>query len=343
MRPDTGLALLVLVSGCSTSAPMTAGVPDALRDTGLYANWDKGVIDSSVRAYAPGYEAWSDGAGKTRWIYLPPGTTIDVSDANAWVFPAGTKLWKEFRLPIGGVEKRVETRFEWKDSADHWTLATYVWSDDQHSATRATQPIQPFAGTASYEVPAGQCTRCHAASAHEKPLGFSAVMLSAPRATGLTFDALVAARLVSSSSALPARDQLRPLSQAQPVEQEALGYLHANCGVTCHRDNGEAPFSLRLDIDMSGSAPQVVEATAAFATINHLSSFVPSGSSGLYYRIRPGDVARITIAYRMGLRDDVAQMPPIATHVVDEDGLARVQSWIGAMTAAPYPLPAPLE
>jgi hypothetical protein len=312
-----------------------------LRQTGLYADWESATVDGGMRAYAPGYEAWSDGAAKSRWIYLPPGARIDVSDPNAWVFPTGTKLWKEFRLVIDGVEKKIETRMLWKDTADHWTLATYVWSNDQRSATLATQPVRPFPGPTDYEVPVGECERCHATT--EKPLGFSAVMLASPRATGLTFDALATAQLIRSSSPLPRGAALQALPTATPVERQAIGYLHANCGVSCHSPTGEAPYSLRLEVDASGTAPQSIEATSAFGTINHLSRFVPPDAIGLYYRIRPGDSSRSTIAYRMGVRDQSAQMPPIATHEIDQDGVAAVQAWIDSMTSPPYPSPAPVE
>ncbi|HEX8950670.1 MAG TPA: hypothetical protein VF945_02440, partial [Polyangia bacterium] len=191
------------------------------------------------------------------------------------------------------------------------------------------------------EVPVGECERCHATA--EKPLGFTAVMLAAPRAAGLTFDALAAAQLLASSAPLPTGANVQALPASTAVERDAVGYLHANCGVSCHSPSGAAPFSLRLELDAAGVAPQGIEATAAFGAINRLSRFVPPGATGDYYRIRPSDLARSTIAYRMSVRDPLTQMPPIATHVVDEDGLAAVQAWIDSMTAAPYPAPAPVQ
>src|SRR5205807_1528788 len=50
------------------------GLPNHLRCTGLYADWDTKTVDTSVREYTPGYVLWSDGALKTRFIYLPPGS-----------------------------------------------------------------------------------------------------------------------------------------------------------------------------------------------------------------------------------------------------------------------------
>ena len=47
---------------------------------------------------APTEALWSDGAVKRRFIYLPPGTTIDTTNMDEWVFPVGTKFWKEFSV-----------------------------------------------------------------------------------------------------------------------------------------------------------------------------------------------------------------------------------------------------
>ena len=44
-------------------------------------------IDPRNLAFAPQYPLWTDGAAKRRWISLPPGTAIDASDPENWVFP----------------------------------------------------------------------------------------------------------------------------------------------------------------------------------------------------------------------------------------------------------------
>ncbi len=65
-----------------------------------------------------------DGAGKRRWIALPPGTAIDGSDPDGWIFPVGTRLWKEFAF-----DRRVETRYLERTS-EGWRFATYLWLAD---------------------------------------------------------------------------------------------------------------------------------------------------------------------------------------------------------------------
>ncbi len=51
------------------------------------------------------YPLWSDGTRKRRWLCLPPDSTIDASRPDAWEFPRGTRVWKEFAH-----ERTIETR-----------------------------------------------------------------------------------------------------------------------------------------------------------------------------------------------------------------------------------------
>jgi hypothetical protein len=97
------LAFVLLISGRAAS---TQSFPDDLRSTGLYSDFGHKTINPPNLHYFPQYPLWSDGADKQRWIYLPPGSAIDASDPDIWLFPEGTKIWKEFSF--GG--RRVETR-----------------------------------------------------------------------------------------------------------------------------------------------------------------------------------------------------------------------------------------
>jgi hypothetical protein len=323
----------------------TAGILDELRCTGLYSDWASQTIDPTVRAYAPAFELWSDGAKKTRFIQLPPGTRIDARDMNAWVFPVGTKLWKEFRLDTGsGALSLVETRMLHKTAPSTWTATTYVWSADQASAKRVTNGIMPFPGTQSYEVPAERmCNRCHAGR-RDHVLGFEAALLAAPETTGLSYQQLVDEGLLDMGDATPP-----PVAALQipgtPVERDAIGRLHANCGIACHNPTGPAPFSMRLDV-ANGALPKGVEETSVFKeAIGQESFFTPDDGTGTYYRIRPGDDDRSMIFYRLSHRDGPGghtQMPPIATHQADAALIASVKAWIDSMTSAPYPAAGPI-
>jgi hypothetical protein len=326
-----------------------AGVPETLACSGLYADWNAKTPAAGVQAFAPGYALWSDGADKSRFIQIPTGQKIDVTATNDWVFPVGTKLWKEFRLKIGSADKRIETRMWWKRGVGDWVPVVYRWSDDESTTTRLSTG-ETVAGTSMYEIPAeSRCVQCHKmGTGHtEAPLGFSAVLLADPAATGLTYAQLLALNLTSSSGAtVPAASLQIP---GTATERAALGYLHVNCGTMCHRPSGGAPFRLDLDVS-SGSAPADVQSTAAFSAINQAANHVlqnPPIVGANYYRFRPTDTQRSMIRLRMDVRDAVAggngvdQMPPLVSHVKDTVGLAAIDAWINAMTGGVYPAPSP--
>ena len=70
------LALLWL-AGAAQAAPPP---PQHLDDTGLFEAGSSTAVRPENLAFAPQYELWSDGASKSRYVYLPPGSSIDVTD-----------------------------------------------------------------------------------------------------------------------------------------------------------------------------------------------------------------------------------------------------------------------
>lgn len=77
---------------------------------------------ADVRPYAPQYALWTDGATKARTISLPAGSQIDATDPNAWQFPVGTKLTKEYWFSGKKIETRTIER-----TADGWQFRAFVW------------------------------------------------------------------------------------------------------------------------------------------------------------------------------------------------------------------------
>ena len=295
--------------------------------TGLYSDWSTKTVDSSNRAYAPAVELWADGAEKSRWIHLPAGTRIDTSDPDEWIFPVGTRIWKEFRLS----GKRVETRMLSKGDAG-WTFAVYRWSDDEGSAPLLLGGEQNVLGT-SYEVPpVSECPECHGGR-QDRVMGFELVGLGMPGATGLTLSALVEEGLLTDP---PSNPRLVAPEDATGKAAAALAWLHANCGNACHNANPDAMASftglhMKLTASMLGAG--AAETDTVKTAANVASSFRPLGES--WVRIAPGDSAHSLIprfdATRGPNADGFLQMPPLGTHVPDMAGVALVKAWIDAM------------
>src|SRR5262245_12657335 len=84
-------ALPLLAGACGITVPSEAP-PLRLADTCRFADAATRTISAAALPVERQYPRWTDGAQKSRWIALPAGTSIDASDADHWVFPAGTRL-----------------------------------------------------------------------------------------------------------------------------------------------------------------------------------------------------------------------------------------------------------
>jgi hypothetical protein len=318
--------------GISADCPTEDAAPTQLACTGLYQTAKPFVVAPAVRAYAPAHTLWSDGAAKSRYVYLPPGQTIDTSTMDEWSFPVGTKFWKEFSL----AGKKLETRFLHKVGASNWQMATYRWNPDETAATRVDGgELVPLEGGDAYEIPsAGQCNQCHSGRI-DKVLGFEAVNLGLPEAQGVVLATLVNEGRLShppptTSLTIPNDDT----NKAAP----ALGWLHTNCGLTCHNSSpgaacGYRGLNLRLSFDelhpADGSPARVTNLAAYTTSVNVPSSLPDAG----YARITPGSPTMSAIPRLAGARKPAAsaQMPPIVSHLVDAAGVAAIDDWIAAM------------
>ena len=297
-------------------------LPAHLRDTGLYADESSTQIDPRNLAFSPQYPLWSDGAHKRRWIFLPPGTAIDASRPDAWEFPPGTRLWKEFAL-----DRPVETRFIERLANGTWRYAAYVWNEEGTEATLV--PVDGIAALAThgappdgYSIPSeSDCRACHE-SAAVPVLGFGALQLSsdrdplAPHAdarTDIDLDGLVARGLIRN---LPPGVTRPRIEAGSSIERAALGYLHGNCG-HCHNDNDtRVPVDLTLAQSVAADSDRVLR-----SLINVESRF----------------------RARVRSRNPQTQMPPIGTRLIDTEALALLERWIAQKTFKPSHTPEELQ
>jgi hypothetical protein len=110
------------------------------------------------------------------------------------------------------------------------------------------------------------------------------------------------------------------------VVQDALGYLHGNCGMPCHHENGNPALSQWLKMQLS-VADLTPEATATYRTgVNQKMRHAMSG--GIDIGVVPAMPERSQLYLRMHTRDELWAMPPLASKLVDEDGSARIRDWI---------------
>lgn len=333
--------LLAVVIALAQPSPSRASdlsdeLPARLSETGLYAA--DGQVDPRHLAYSPQYPLWTDGAQKSRWIALPPGTRVDVSDVDAWQFPVGTKLWKEFAWH----GHKVETRMLWKTGDERWTFASYAWDADQREAWLAPAEGVPRAIEIApgrwHSIPArADCQTCHGSSP-VRVLGFSALELSddrdplAPHAEPLRAGDVTLRSLIEANLLEPSRPELvtHPprIRASDPVARAALGYLSTNCG-GCH--NPASPLArlgleLRHDSDDDASAPEPAERTTVdVVPMRYTMPGVPAEVARL---VAPGAPEHSAVLHRMRSRRPSSQMPPLGTTIVDDEAVALVTRWI---------------
>jgi hypothetical protein len=324
------LSLLSLAESAMAQTPGDVrGLPLRLRDTG----WaDPAVLKDRVE-FSPQYPLWSDGASKRRWIWLPPGTFIDASNPDAWEFPRGTKLWKEF-----GHGDAVETRIIERGADGQWRFGSSVWNESGTDAVLAPpagfrEIAVPRAPGGRYGIPSEHdCRACHE-GAPVPVLGFSALQLSpdrdarAPHAASPTVDLrTLAARGLLRNLPAPLLESPPRIAASDPRERAALGYLHGNCG-HCHNDDG--PLAV-LEMNLSqriNAAPDAVRRSIVGIPSQLRAGEAPPGTP----RIQPGHVSSSVIALRMRSRDPLQQMPPLGSSLVDAEAMTLLAEWVASL------------
>lgn len=325
------LALIALPAGGATPP-----LPRTLSETGLFVAGSTTVVQPGVMSFTPQYPLWSDGAVKRRWIKLPPGTAIDARRADAWDFPPGTRLWKEF-----SVGRRVETRLIERLADGTWRFAAYVWNAEGTEAVLApTGGIRalPIAGAPQgrYVIPGeADCRACHEGAA-APVLGFSALQLSpdrdplAPHAerpgpADVDLNQLVARRLVRN---LPASLQSTPprIAARTPTERAVLGYLHGNCS-HCH-GAPEVGASVPVDLQLAQGAASTSVDTVLRSMVNAPSRFRSAAAEARPHIVTPGAPDASVLVLRMQTRNPQAQMPPLGTQLPDSRALELIERWI---------------
>ena len=308
--------------------------------TGLYgpvAGAAAKRLAAGIEPYEPGLRLWSDGLDKDRYVYLPPGARIDTHDMDEWNFPVGTRFWKEFRWN----GRRIETRYLEKTDADNWRRTTFIWNADESDAREATVgcTVTLDAGHGAYDIPGlDDCGRCHGGR-RDNVLGFEALALAAPGATGLTLR-----RLTSEGRLTRSPDPAATTLPGTALDRAALGWLHMNCGVSCHNANPSAGASFAgLNLKLAATGATDPALTPAFRTTlgrptTALGYRDPTAPKIRIVAGRPRDSA---IYVRAGSRAPTLSMPPLATHLVDNQALELLDQWIVALGEGPAAPPTP--
>jgi uncharacterized repeat protein (TIGR03806 family) len=309
----------------------------------------------SMIPYEVNSPLWSDGAAKQRFMAIPDGALIGVKDCTRdpsaclplpdgttppeghWSLPVGSVLMKSFLF--GG--KFLETRlFMHYDGM--WIGYSYQWNAQQTDATIVDQDgltttIQNGdGGTQTWYFPSrNDCFQCHN-SVFGDSLGTETRQLNRT----ITYPNGVTANQLDTFEHLGMFDEpiprLAPLADytattsTASLTTKAESYLHANCAI-CHLPGGTYD-----SIDFRYGTP--------LAMMNVCNVAPDKGDEGVTgaKRFYPGSPQKSVMILRMqaprtapaGTNDDV-RMPPLATSVLDENGIGVLSQWIKGTTTCP--------
>lgn len=310
---------------------------------GLYMPGTCDVLEVGVRAYRPRFVLWSDGADKERFVYLPPGTKIDTTDPNNWVYPQGTRVYKTFSHDGVRLETRLLEKRSNDTGPDAWDMRTFAWNAAQDRVTEVTDADESarenVLGT-EHDIPSGpQCVECHSGPL-DVVSSFTAIQLNHDDGD-VTLEVLNSGWLTQVVAPADAR------IPGNPTEVAALGYLHANCG-NCHRTTPTPanPAACRtsacasglhmwVDVGLSSPADTATYQTAVAVPHTYFHLDMPEDSR---CRVHPGDPDLSVVHFRMAHpRGDSAQMPPLGTELNDPNGISSVRAWISALAVSAAP------
>ena len=307
--------------------------PLTLAGTGLCTNAACTTFSPDVLEYVPRFELWADTASKRRWIYLPPGTQIDTSDMDFWKFPVGTKIWKEFTRGTTRVETRYIVKIQPNDlEFGAWHYVSYQWNAAQDATTLVdVAGVQDANGT-QHDIPSRQnCRDCHEEQ-RSRVLGFGAIMLDF-NSTFLDLEDLITTNKLTNPPTGGAAGARFPLPGNTAV-QNALGYMHANCG-HCHNPTSNnfnhTPVQMRLTVATLGD----VNTTPPYMTLvdknSPLGIYVHDDGMSYTKLIDGGDSNSSILIKRLTSTNAMKHMPNKGSEMVDPTGMAALATWIDGL------------
>jgi uncharacterized repeat protein (TIGR03806 family) len=321
-EPGTG-QLFTLRPAVPTSA---AGVPENLSQTGCFDPADPRKPSAGLIPYQPAAPFFSDGASKERWIALPDGDTVNVSNDGDFEFPSRTVLAKNFSLN----GQLVETRLFMRHPDGIWAGYTYEWNDAQTDATLVdVNGKQRTINGQVWSYPSrGECMRCHT-NAAGFTLGPEAAQLDNDYGypSGNTANQMATLKHIGIFKDDPpaVTSLVDPFGSGtvESIPARARSYLHTNCS-GCHRPNGPT----QSDMDL--------RATTQLADMHVCNTDPHAGDLGITggKLVVPGNPEGSILFSRLS-RTDAYKMPPLGRSTVDEDGAALIRAWIAGLTTCP--------
>jgi hypothetical protein len=289
----------------------------------------------------------------TTYCTSPSSLQEGAAGSGEWVFPVGTVMIKSFVFNGKLVETRLlmhvdDSTAQMIGNGTNWVGYTYMWNEAQTEAVivpnaRTEVMFNSGTQTVAWRYPSNSdCIACH--SIQLGTLGLQMAQMNRTVNGANQIDTFISMGLFDNS----APKKPYPTPTVEPYANAALGlngsdagldqrarsYLAANCSV-CHRaDVVNVGFDLRYSLSLYGTSicgqPQA--------------DGIPGMLTTQYMDLAPGDHANSAMYIRMNIPIpasdpielmNVGHMPPLASYVVDPQGLALIGQWIDSIKTCP--------
>lgn len=340
--------------------------PRKLSETGLFKSVQGHVVDPALISYTVNSPLWSDKAHKERFLALPGGDSqIEFTESGAWQFPEGGVLVKSFAMEreAGNPASRqwIETRLLLIQQGE-WTGYSYRWNDEQTEAVlvesggadRTFSIRDPKAPEdrreQTWHYPSrAECMVCHSRAAGFV-LGLSTLQMNKDHDYGGVIDNQLrtlehlgvlkfrdTGKRVGGNDPRPAEDKStfvsrlpkrpheykklpNPTDGTADLEARVRSYLHVNCA-QCHVAAGGGNAAMEL-----GFATEIEKTKLIDVPPLHDKFGIADARL-----VAPGAPERSVLLKRVAHRGR-GQMPPLASAIVDEDGVKLLREWISGLS-----------
>jgi hypothetical protein len=225
-----------------------------LSSLGIVANTSPFELVSSFKGYDVNAPLWSGRMQKKRWIQVPEGRKLSISDEGEWSYPAGTILVKHFYTKDLNRETRVARNIN-----GEWNFSSYKWKDDNSDALKIESEVQEeitIDGVShSWTFPSEQtCLKCHSSN---RVFGINTEQLNKEVNGVNQLRAFVGHNILEEfQDSEYLKKFISPMNESESIEKRARTYMHVNCN-TCHSSLGSAPggmdFNINLPIDLTNT------------------------------------------------------------------------------------------
>ena len=206
-------------------------------------------IDPRNRAFSPQYPLWSDGAHKSRWVFLPDDAVDRCADRADWNLPGRHALLErvQVRRSQGGDAACCgrQARRTGLPPATSGTPSRPTRRSRRRKACRTSPRLRPVVRTASRHAPIAWRVTVRSGP----PRSASTCCSCRPTAIRMRFTASRSSPGMVTLATLVREERLAPLDRTlvsqppriatrDPQTRAVLGYFAANCG-TCHNGSDE--------------------------------------------------------------------------------------------------------